>query len=412
MEKLPLEILLQIFSHCQAADLLRLTETCSYYNNIINETKELSQKFTIYFRYREDFFKSTQNRKYRRLIVDNFIENIHIGALSSVGCDIEHLEIRRWNWNLPAKLLLLILKKCPNLKFIKFKAILFHYHLDFTESIQFKNLLDLEIIESDSRIFKIFQHSKVHRLVYDYVPTGGNLPILDMIKFLQVQDQLKDLTLSGFLAFFNAGIGRIIFDDSALSEVQFRLKKLTIKNSPIFETIHFRRFIDLHVQSLKFLEIDGTEFWDFSDYINRCKNLKELKIGKKSRQVTLDSLQPVPSIKILRIEGPVDKNFLANFPKLKILEASNLKTEKDKFEEELVCNKVEELTIIKTWLGGFFKFPNLRKLRLRNIRVMDYKIFDVNSEIEELIIENCENLVINEAEVHGRLTKLRNFKRI
>ncbi|CAG9811166.1 unnamed protein product [Chironomus riparius] len=412
MENLPLEILLQIFSHCQATELLHLTETCSYYNKIISTRKELSEKFTIYFRHREDFFKSSQNRKYQRLTVDNFVERIHIGALSSIGTDIEHLEIRRWNWNLPAKLFLYIFKKCPNLKFIRFKGILFHYHLEFHESVQFRSLLDLQIMESDSRIFKIFQHSKCHRLVYDYVPTGGNLPIPDMINFLQAQDQLEDLTLSGFLAFFNAGIGRIIFHDSSLSEVQFRLKKLSIKNSPILETIHFRRFIDLHIKSLKYLEIDGTEFWDFSDYINRCTNLQELKIGKKSRQVTLSCLQPVPTVKILKIEGPVDKNFLANFPNLKTLEASNLRTEKDKFDEELVCNKVEDLTIVKTWLGGFFKFSKLKKLKLKNIRVMDYRIFDENSGIEELIIESCENLEILDAEVHKKLPKLRILKRI
>lgn len=412
MEKLPIEILLQIFSHCQAEELLKLTETCSYYNKIISTTKELSQKLTIYFRHREDFFKNSQDRKYRRLVIDNFIERTHIGALSSIGSGIEYLEIRRWNWNLPAKLLLFVLKKCPNLKFVKFKGIQFHYHLEFNESIQFRNLLDLQIIESDARIFKIFQHSKIHRLVYDYTPTGGNLPIPDMINFLQVQDQLVDLTLSGFLAFFNAGIGRIIFHDSSLSEVLFRLKRLTIRNSPILETIHFRRFVDLHTKTLKFLEINGTEFWDFTDYINRSVNLEELRIGKKSRQVTLNSLQHVPSVQILRIEGPVDKKFLTNFPNLRILEVSSLKTEKDKFDEELTCNKVEELTVVKTWLGGFFKLPKLRKLRLRNIRVIDYRIFDENPGIEELIIEGCENLIIQEDEIHQRLTKLKKLKRI
>lgn len=410
MESLPLEIVIKIFMNCETNDLLRLSEVCTYFNRIVSNTKKISKKISVHFRNQNPQIQNFGTRRYTKLVIEGFSELLHGPILNQIGDDIESIEIRRWTWSLGTNLLLFVFKKCPNLKFIKFHKIQFHYHVEINESLVFRHSLDLQLLESDSRIFRIFQNSKVHRLVYDYVPTGGLFPIPDMIDFLKAQEQLEDLTLSGFVAFFNAGIGRIIFHDSSLSNVKFRLKRLTVKDSPVFQTIYLRRFLDLHVESLKYLEIEGTEFWDFG-YINRCVGINELKIGKKVGAIPMKSFEPVPTVRMLTIEGPVDKRFLSNFPSLKILHASKLKTEKEKFDVELICNEIEELKIERTWLGGFFKLPKLRKLHLKNIRVLKYEIFDENPYIEEIIVENCENLMLDVDRIRSRLPNLRSFKR-
>lgn len=329
--------------------------------------------------------------------------------LKNIAANIQHLEVKKWKWNLSPNILMEVLKKCHNLRSIKFVKIHFHYPEKLTEILQFQNQLDLEVIESDSRIFKLFRHTKVHRLVYDYVPTDGHFSIPDVIRFLSVQDQLTDLTMTGFLAFFYAGIGHVIFNDTQLSNLKFRLKKLTIRNSSIRPTIHFHQFLQLHVDSLESLEIDDTQYWDFVDFVSSCKSLKELKIGKRKKEIKLDQLRFMPTVQRLTIDGPIGKNVLEKFPGLEKLEVSRLKVVRDKFNEDLGLVELKELTLERTWLGGFFKLPKLKKLKLRNIRVMKYEVFEENPQIEEVILENCDQLEVNEAEIRKRLRNLRNF---
>lgn len=120
-----------------------------------------------------------------------------------------------------------------------------------------------------------------------------------------------------------------------------------------------------------------------------CKNLKILKIGKRDR---LSLAQPLQSVDRLTIEGNVDQTFLANFPNLKFLSCSKLKVTRNVFDEALGCEKLEELVVERSWLGGFFALPALRKIHLKDIRVMSGDIFRVNWKIEEICFENCAGL--------------------
>ncbi|KAG5667964.1 hypothetical protein PVAND_015923 [Polypedilum vanderplanki] len=392
MEFLPTEILVKIFTNLNDKDLLSLTLVNTIFNDIISSTQQLSSKFSIYFKNNQqsqlkEILESS--RKYKNLVIENFNQIPHLEVLEKISQTIGKIEIHRWNWSLDCKLIYQLLESFPNLRHVKFIKILFHFDAQFIESlINLRQLDTLEVIESDSRIFRLFKKTQVRKLVYDYVPTGGNFPIPDMIKFLRRQEKLEDLTLSGFLAFLNAGIGKIIFHNEKLSNVKFRLKKICLKNCPIIQTIHLKIFLNLHVKSLKIVELDDLENWNCSNFINSCENLEILKINKKHKSFSFDQIVENETVKILEVNGPVDKNFLSKFPNLKILKVTNLKTERGKFDEELNCNKIEVMKIEKSYLGGFFKFPKLTKLHLKNIRVMNDEIFQTD------ILDIFVNIVI------------------
>jgi hypothetical protein len=398
MDFLPSELLIAIFSHLPPHDLLTLTLTTSKFNDMISTTSELTSTLTIFFKTNQDDKTEeilATRRKFRTLIIENFTPLPHLKVLNFIAPHIRTIEIRRWNWSLDCRLLYQLFSSLPNVKHVKFRKILFHFGAQFSESVKTIGQLEsLEVLESDSQVFRLFMRTQVRKLVYDYVPSGGNFPIPDMIRFLRRQERLEELTLKGFLAFFNAGIGRIIFDGEKLSRVKFRLTKLSIIDCPITHTVHFKDFLQLHVNSIRFLQLDNVENWNCANFIDSCERLEVLKINKRHKTFSFDKISTNKSVTVLEVNGPVDKNFLNKFPNLKILKVASLRTDRGQFDEELACNQIEVMRIEKSYLGGFFKFPMLRKLHLKNIRVMSEKIFDVNPWIREVTFESCDGEMV------------------
>lgn len=392
MDLLPEELLIEIFNYLSSSDLLHLTTLNSYFNEVISSSPQILKKFSLYFRKSEEVWIGS--RAYSNLIIENYSVIQHEKILQDVGGNIRSLKIKRWNWSLDIDRLLEIFRLCPNLKLLKFEKIQFNFMLKLNEeNLPKYDNLELELLETDSRILPIFKNCTARTFSFDYVPSGGRFTIPEVIDFIKRQESLEELTLSGFVAFIDAGMGKIIFNDVTLSSVKFRLKKLCLKMSPLYETIHFNNFLRLHAGSLTHLEIDSMFFWDFSHFLTECTNLTNLKILKRDRQSMLT--RKLETVKSLTIEGIVDKIYLANFPNLKFLNVSKLKVTRNVFDERIECDKIEELVIDKSWLGGFFKFPALKKIHFKDIRVLSPEIFQVNCQLEEIIFENCMGLSSN-----------------
>lgn len=395
MDSLPEEVLIEIFLFLPSSDLLQLTAVSSYFYELINNSPFLVKKFTLYLKKSLEVWPG-RSRFCSNLVIYKYVSYRHRGILEEVGEKIHSLKIRKCSWSIDTQgFLSEIFRLCPNLKRIRFERLRFDFQslwlLKKDEWPRYENLV-LEFQETDARIFKIFRYCTAKRLEYDYQPIkkhvfesmrpfGGPYSVPDLVEFLQRQENLEDLALVGFYDFMDDRSA------TAISKVKFRLKKLCLRKSPLIGTIHFNKFLRLHANSLLHLEIDGIVLWDFSRFVAECKNLTHLKIGKRDRQYSTQK-----SIEKLTIVGNVDKSYFAIYPNLKYLNVTKLTVTRNVFDEHFDGDKIEELVINKSWLGGFFKFEALKKIHFKEIQVLSAEIFQVNRQLEEIIFENCPAL--------------------
>lgn len=390
MDLLPEEVLVEIFKYLSKSDLLNLTTVSCYFNDVIGTYPELFSKITLHFKPNETYFI---RRRYSSIVIKKFIKDLHQPILDKIQNDVTSITIVKWH-NGKEELLNLI-KSCKNVNYIVFKKT--QFYITPPESIHRDGCLSkianlsLELLETDASILNIFRNCSVRKFYYDYTPRG-DLAIPEVIEFLKVQDTLEDLTLSGFIVFFGGGgLGRVIFNDGSLSSVKFRLKRLTILKSPLCPTIHFNNFLKLHADSLEYVEISEVDNWFCTSFLASC-NLTHLKLGKRRPNIFIPT-QSFNSITHLTVDGNVDKNFLEYFPNIKYLSMTGFKVSPNQFEEIIKCDKLVEVSIRKTWLGGFYKFPALKKLGLKEIKFIAPEVFKVNNQIEYIHIEHCENLL-------------------
>jgi hypothetical protein len=113
-----------------------------------------------------------------------------------------------------------------------------------------------------------------------------------------------------------------------------------------------------------------------------------LRLGKRKPNTFIPT-QNFSTITWLTVDGNIDECFLNYFPNIKYLNVTGLKVSPKSFENILKCDKIEKMIVQKTWLGGFFKFPALKYLTLKNIKFLSPEIFRVNNQIQTLEIENC-----------------------
>lgn len=389
MDSIPEEILIEIFKHLSKRDLLNLTSISKYFNSVIGNYQELFSKIDLCFKVYNPYWNCT--RRYSSLVVKRFIQDLHLPIIDKIKNDVTSICIVKWNNDV--KILSQLISSFKNIKKIIFKKVQFNVAPEKLENLPELLDINLEFIETDASLLNIFKYCSVKKLDYDYTPRGA-LDIPEVIEFLKIQRNLEDLTLSGFIVFFGGGgIGKVIFNDNSLSNVEFRLKRLTIRKSPLCPTIHFNNFLKLHTDSLKYVEIDDVENWYCTSFLTSCSNLTHLKLGKRTSKTFVPNIN-FCSVTWLSLEENVDINFLKYFPNIKFLHVAGLKVLPRHFEDTIGCDQVKEMIVRKSWLGGFFKFTSLEKLTLRNIKFLSPEIFRVNNQIKCVIIEDC--LGVNE----------------
>lgn len=388
MDLLPEEILVEIFKYLSKNDLLHLTRTSKYFNEVIGSYPEIFCKINLYFKNNDINFINT--RRYSSLVIKTFNKESHQHILDRIKDDIASLTIIKWYGE--QENLLTLINSCKNVREIIFKKVQFHISPNLNDNDLPKTTnLNLELIETDASVLNLFKKCIIRKFSYDYTPRG-DLSIPEVIEFLKDQKSLVDLTLSGFIVFFGeGGLGRVIFNDNSLSNVDFRLKRLNILKSPLCPTIFFNNFLKLHTDSLKYVRINEVENFFCTNFLASCKNLTHLDLGKRKSNIFVPT-QIFPSVTHLTIEGNVDKDLLEYFPNIKYLKVLGLKVDPNCYESIINCHKIEHVNVEKTWLGGFYKFPSLKKMNLKGIKFISHEIFRVNNHIEHLYVENCKGL--------------------
>jgi hypothetical protein len=130
LNQLPSEILLEIFDYLPIPDLKSLSETCSKFAAVINNTK-LSDKFSLNF---DENFQSREwigNRRYAQVKMED--EKGSFAILKSIGHDITKMTIDVRSIDL--KTIARVLSLCPALIFVKFEDVKTHSYLDILGKI-------------------------------------------------------------------------------------------------------------------------------------------------------------------------------------------------------------------------------------------------------------------------------------
>ncbi|KAL7013594.1 hypothetical protein ACKWTF_015484 [Chironomus riparius] len=386
MNFLPNEMLLEIFKHLNAPDLLSL----SYVNQKINEiiTKsELVEKFTLNFRkLNENDGESAKNRNYKRLRIGFFKPNVHTSIINEIGGNFVHLEFSFCKLKLDV--IKKILMSCPNVKSLKFlKSQLSDVPNDMRGDWPVLIDLDIEFHTSDLRIFRVLTECVARKLVMDHKYLKATGIVDDLQIFLRNQENLQELSLSDFYRTH-------LFFNSSLDRVPFRLTTLRLRNINLARTDHFKAFMEQnHVDNLKVLEIQKFENCNFSALIAACKCLEELKIDNLHQ---ISDIEEIPYLKKLTVFGqlPLKLNQLIHkFPSLVSVEMHycGLSYDEEEFMKAYgrinVPHDFTALHIIDTTISKL-KTKTIKILELKNVKICD-DFFESNRQVEELHIENC-----------------------
>lgn len=236
MNHLPPELLIEIFQHLSASDLINLSSISKKFNEIISRS-EFSSKLTLNFRKNnQNNVENATTRQYRILRIGFYKIHVHSLILSEIGANLTELEFSFCKFKLD--LMRKILMTCININKLKFlKALLTDVPNEPKLPLPSLLNLKLEVICSDPRIFRILYGCVVNSLQTDhkYKHATGDLDCF--IKFLSYQDHLEELDLSDFYR-------TSLFNDNELDHVRFRLKILRLRNVNLAKTVHFKTFLE------------------------------------------------------------------------------------------------------------------------------------------------------------------------
>lgn len=402
MNNLPSELILRIFSHLFAVDLINLTTISQRFNELIANT-ELSHKLTLNFRKLNDGDGEIR-REYKNLRIGSFKPQIHVKILQNFGANFTKLEFSFCKLKLDVFRRVLV--QCPNVKILNFtQAQLSDVPNRLTEPLPALIDVDLKVVFSDPRVFKVLMNCVCRSVCMDlkYRHASGN--VVDFLRFLAVQDHLLELKLTDF---FRTNL----FIDNCLDRVNFKLTKLCVKNINLARTDYFKRFIENnHVDSLQSLEIFKLDRCNLSQIIGSCKFLTELKIDGTSALSEIEEMSNLERL-IVYAQLPLNLNQLIHkFPALKEIEMHYCRLCYD--EQELMKaygrisfpSGLNKLHIIDTIVAKL-KTKSIKSLVLKNAKICE-DFHESNDMIEELYVESCD---LNDEDFEKIFTHMRNLK--
>jgi hypothetical protein len=387
MNKLPNELLLDIFEYLPGVDLVSLSGVCRNFNEIISNT-ELSKKLTLHFRKLNENVDEVVNcRRYENLKIGFYKPSLHPLILKEIGSNLNSIEFAYCNLKLD--IVRRILGACPNVKRLKF----FKAHLsDVPNSLRLPLPVlinvDLTFTYSDPRIFKILNNCVVRKLYLDHKYKMATENVDDFMEFLSRQDHLEDLTLTHF---FRTNL----FITNWLNLVTFRLKVLRLLHVSLARTVHFKEFLaQNHLDTLQVLEIKKLDKCNLTNIINFCSYLKELKIDELESLAEVEELKSLEKLAIFAQLPLTLDQLIHKFPSLQVVETNYCRLIYDEDEFLRVHGRISypknflELHVIDTTIT-MLRTKTIKKLVLKNARINDDDFFEANHQIEELFIENC-----------------------
>lgn len=382
VDKIPKEILIEIFDKLPTSDLITLTLVCNSFNVLINNSK-LSEKFILNLDPESENRKPwVGSRKYTKTCITTSAGIL--STLNYVAADIKKISFKLLSIDLKSVAEILIL--CPKLKEIEFEDVKTDTWLNLGNcDLPQHDNIELWISNTSPDTMDIFKHVKIVKLTIIGPKGLNNFGMcwndndcrIGFAAFLKSQTKLVDFTLKNFKQSTN------IFTDNKLDNVPFRLQKLTLSNFYI-QNKSFFKFLSNHINTLEYAEIKSIEWSEeMSALISQCKNLKKFSFSG-----SFIPYHPFPSIEILKIDLEDDLMWATQFPNVIELNiSSNLYKN---FQHFHLLPKLKKLKISNSYFYvGQADVLNGKQLAIPGVTCDETSIFKPScTYIEELYLEN------------------------
>ncbi|CAG9811396.1 unnamed protein product [Chironomus riparius] len=247
MESFPEELLINIFSYLKSKDIITISQTCKRFSDVINCSKHIISLLTANFSKATAKSEWIGSREYSNvMIAEGGIEKF-LDIQEMFGHFIKKLSI--FVRDLKLLELIEILKLCPNLKELEITE-KSPDDVDFsTDQLPSLNLNKIKI-HGGLKSLKVLENCQTKELEVCWRPRVYP-SVCKLADFLVTQKSLKILKLDYFSEY------SFEFPQILIEKVQFRLEKLAVRNSSDLYILKLKNFIDLHVDSLEFLELDS-----------------------------------------------------------------------------------------------------------------------------------------------------------
>lgn len=383
MEKLPKELLIEIFDYLSPRDFLYAVLVCKSFNNIIHDSTTLRRKFRLNLHTRKiESMEWIGSRNYSRVILRNSSKK-SLNIMKVIASNIT--DIRLMFGRMYMKSFKKILLRAKNLKEISiFKMDLVDCEDDFEGELP-KLSLDNLTHNGHKNLFRLMKDCSVKKLsVYSVSNTTDEITYFK--KFLKRQNSLETLEFSSFDQEW------MLFEDEILSIVDFRLKKLSVHNIKVFDIKYFKSFLLNHKDTLEELVLK-------QDFITpNLKLIHEEIFGSLNNFTCLKSLnflkftipqQPFLTITKLTIQNVPKVNFeeiCANFPNVKSLNIFSVK----EIKAELTSMKFLEKLTIESSKILILNVKPLEKFKFSDMQLQG-SIFE-NNYFNQTLIDDCGEL--------------------
>lgn len=367
--------MLEIFEYLTPRDLIALSAVSRVFNDVISNTK-LVRKLTLNFRKLNGDEESIGERQYTRLKIGFFKSATHYSILKDIGDNLTTLSFVNYKFKLDT--IRRILNETPNVEDLRFERVTLSDVPNVLKQPQPQlKLKNLTSIISDPKLFRALQSCSVEELSVTQHECDNYVNFIDLIQLIRSQTNLTSLTLNSFC-------NTSLFSDNSLERVNFKLEKFSLGFAVFFKTVHLKRFVEAHIDSLTHFEMNDCCSCDFSLEVNQMRNLKSLKVS----DVSMNYLELLPSVEELSLaSNTIPETFFENLPNLKSLELKRVNKKK-------ILLMITELTTlesleVKEGIIDELLLPSLRKLSLFNIRDCPPTFFGFQFNVEELYLEDC-----------------------
>jgi hypothetical protein len=377
MNTFPEELLINIFSYLKSADILALSLTCKRFSEVINCSHQLISLLNVYFSKATAQLEWIGSREYSNvMIIEGGVDKL-LDIQEIFGHSVKKLSISIKDLKLLE--LIEILNCCPNLKELEITEKSPDDEDYSTEQLPCLNFEKLKI-HGGLKSLKILKNCQTKELQVCWKPRAYPSEC-KLSEFFVTQKNLKTLKLEHFSEY------SFEFPQNLIEKVQFRLKRLSIKNCSDLYILKLKNFIDLHVDALEYLELDSYGHRE-SKLLQPFLKLRSLKFNAECLKIhgpvsptdmifsilsganqladpLYNRILPLPQIKILKTFNQESDfvNFDEYFPNVEHLVIDG--HENSFFVDVENFEKIESLEIHAKMLTKNLKIPkNLKNLKM------------------------------------------------
>jgi len=384
-QNFPEEILVEIFKYESAEDLLSLALVCSNFNYVVSNNSCLVRKFVVSFNHRRSDSRWIGSRKYTNFKISgcNKIEfERYVNIFSRYGRHVRYLKLEGNTFNIISLKIIFVL--CPYISRVVFRYNNILQDVDVSFSLRYLNAIDYE-----GESLSIEKFNKSTSLTTIILSGNQQYPDHHNERFLSVQTNLKKMRLMDFYR------GGFLFTSPRFhNSVQFRLECLSLVNVSFPENTRlFRNFLDLHKETLNYLEIGNIQVGTLAFFAD-FKNLKTIKITSIYERDTffVQDLGTVPmnQVENLIIDSQNLTNFSAKFPNLINLEICRVKLKTSEIKQ---LKHLQSLKVIESRDIACLATVSVRNIKFISCHFSNNKILMNNRRfIENMSIKDCKNV--------------------